>query len=449
MKVFRAFIDRPILVIFLLGIASGFPKGMIVSTLSAWLTDEGLSRTSLGLFGLVSLPYAVNFLWAPLVDSFKLGPLGSLLGKRRAWILLTQLLLLGLLFLLGTFDPGKQLFAVALVCVTIAFVSATQDIAIDAIRIESVPVDQQGAAASAGVVGWLLGNLFIAGISLWLTDVLDSWQQIYMVMSFAMLLGIGGTLLAREPQHKAVPAHAPDTPRLRRMELWLERSVLAPFVEFFRRNGAGMALTLLAFIFLFKIGEAFLGSMSIRFYNEIGYEWKEVFAYVKSGGMIALGLGSFLGGAVSIKLGASRGLLLAGIAMALTNLLYAWLAHIGRTDTVVLNIPLLHIQQLALDMPLMTCVILDNFTAGISTIAFVTYISDLCDRQFTATQYALLASLGNLGRTTLASGSGALVDFLGGRWELFFILTAIMAIPGLLILIWLMRRGLRPEGASG
>ena len=144
--------------------------------------------------------------------------------------------------------------------------------------------------------------------------------------------------------------------------------------------------------------------------------------------MVALGVGSFLGGAISIKLGASRGLLVAGIAMALTNLLYAWLAVTGRNDTVLL-----------------TCVILDNFTGGVSTIAFVTYISDLCNRQFTATQYALLASLGNLGRTTLAAGSGWMVDLLGGRWEVFFILTALMAIPGLLILLWLIRHGARPE----
>ncbi|WP_416391147.1 MFS transporter [Alloalcanivorax xenomutans] len=428
MKLENAFFDRRILVIFLLGIASGFPKGMIVSTLSAWLTDEGLSRTSLGLFGLVSLPYALNFLWAPLVDSFRLGPLGRALGKRRAWILLSQVALVGLLMLLSLFTPSKELLAVGVICLIIAFVSATQDIAIDALRIESVPVDQQGAAASAGVVGWLLGNLLIAGIALWLTAWLDSWNQIYLVMSSAMLFGVAGCLLAREPEDRVRVSGRPDAPPGERMARWLQSAVFAPFIEFFRRNGPQMAAVLLGFIFLFKIGEAFLGTMSIRFYNEIGYEWAEVFAYVKTAGMVALGVGSFLGGAISIKLGASRGLLVAGIAMALTNLLYAWLAVTGRNDTVLL-----------------TCVILDNFTGGVSTIAFVTYISDLCNRQFTATQYALLASLGNLGRTTLAAGSGWMVDLLGGRWEVFFILTALMAIPGLLILLWLIRHGARPE----
>lgn len=451
MNVLRAFFDRPILVVFLLGIASGFPKGMIVSTLSAWLTDEGLSRTSLGLFGLVSLPYALNFLWAPLVDGFKLGRFGALLGKRRAWILITQILLILLLLLLSTFTPSETLVAVGAVCLTIAFVSATQDIAIDAIRIESVPKEQQGAAASAGVVGWLLGNLFIAGISLWLTDFLSSWNQIYLVMTSAMLFGIAGALLAKEPEHTPRQPTDPGATTRQRITGWVQQSVTAPFVEFFQRNGTHIAIVLLGFIFLFKIGEAFLGSMSIRFYNEIGYQWSEVFAYVKTGGMVALALGSFLGGAVSIKLGASRGLLLAGIAMALTNLLYAWLAHIGRTDTVTIDLNLLglvQIQNLALDVPLLTCVVLDNFTAGISTIAFVTYISDLCNRQFTATQYALLASLGNLGRTTLAAGSGWLVDLLGGRWELFFLITALMAVPGLAILVWMMRQGMRPETES-
>lgn len=424
---FKVFLQPKILVIFLLGISSGFPKGMIVSNLIAWLSDEGLSRTDVGLFALVSLPYAINFLWAPVIDKARLPFLTDALGPRRAWMVVTQVLLIGLLILLSMQSAQTQLFEIAVLCVAIAFVSATQDIAIDAFRIESVPKKQQGAAASSSVVGWLLGNMPVAGIALLMTAYMDDWNQVYLVMSVGMCVGLVATFLATEPEH---PDHAVGEGPSGEGSFarWIREAVLSPFVEFFKRNTASIATLLLLFIFTFKLGEAFLGSMSIRFYKEIGFTWPEVFSYVKSVGMISLGVGSFLGGAICVRLGASRGLLVSGVAMALTNFLYAYLAHVGRDESV-----------------LIACVVFDNFTSGISLVAFVTYLSGLCNVKYTATQYALLASLGNLGRTTLSAGSGWLVDKLGGNWTLFFILTVLMALPGLMMLLWLIHKGIEPD----
>ena len=420
MNAISVFFDRRILVILLLGISSGFPKGMIVSSLIAWLTDEGLSRTDVALFGLVSLPYAFNFLWAPLVDKMPLPWLGKALGRRRSWILLSQLLLFGLIMLLAGVDASSNLPTIALVCVIIAFVSATQDVAIDAYRIESVERKIQGAAASTSVVGWLLGNMPLAGVALFLTQYDLSWNQIYWFMSFGMLIGVVTILFAKEPQ---LPDSSDDnlsaTPSKFDLKAWFIDAAVNPFVEFFSRNGMQLAGAILIFIFSFKLGEAFLGSMSIRFYNEVGFSWSEVFAYVKSVGMVALAAGSLIGGAISIKLGSTKGLFLSGLAMALTNLLYAYLAAVGKVESV-----------------LVLCVVLDNFTGGMSTVAFVTYLSKLCNVKYTATQYALFASLGNFSRTTLAAGSGYMVDQLGGNWSIFFILTALMAIPGLALLLW-------------
>lgn len=421
MNAIRVFFDRRILVILLLGISSGFPKGMIVSSLIAWLTDEGLSRTDVALFGLVSLPYAFNFLWAPLVDKMPLPWLSRVLGRRRSWILLSQVLLFALIMLLAGVDASTDLPTIALLCLIIAFVSATQDVAIDAYRIESVEKSIQGAAASTSVVGWLLGNMPLAGVALFLTQFDLSWNQIYWFMSFGMLIGVVTILLAKEPKgpEEDEETETSDGSKPVDIKAWFIDAAVNPFVEFFSRNGAQLAGAILIFIFSFKLGEAFLGSMSIRFYNEVGFTWSEVFAYVKSVGMISLAAGSLIGGAISIKLGSTKGLFLSGLAMALTNLLYAYLAVVGKVESV-----------------LVLCVVLDNFTGGMSTVAFVTYLSKLCNVKYTATQYALFASLGNFSRTTLAAGSGFMVDKLGGNWSIFFVLTALMAIPGLALLLW-------------
>jgi len=431
---FSYFKDKRLINIFIFGMSSGFPWVLIGSVMSAWLKDEGLSRSMIGLFGIVFGAYSINFLWSPLIDRTKLPILYKWLGQRRSWILFCQsFIFIGTLLLAGL-DLKANLAIVAAICLLIAIASATQDIAIDAFRIDTLSEKESHkatAAAAMATSGWWTGYALLGAIPFYMADIpsLD-WPQIYYFLAAVMLLLMSGALFAKEPESNREAVHAElervyleklssttQTP-LTKTVAWLAVTVIDPFRAFFTKNGVKTALALLAFIFLFKIGEAFLGRMSIVFYKEIGFSNSDIATFSKVGTAVLTIIFTFVGSLFNQKYGIVRGLFISGIAMAASNLAFSWIALVG---------PDLRLYAFA--------IVIDGFTQAWSLVAMVAFISMLCDRAFSATHYALLASLGNLGRTLLSSYSGVVIDdWLMGNWSLFFILTALMVIPSLVFL---------------
>ncbi|ENM5826442.1 AmpG family muropeptide MFS transporter [Vibrio metoecus] len=407
----------------MLGCASGFPWVLIGSNMTGWLKDAGLSRTAIGYFGSIFTVYAINFLWAPLVDRVKLPILHSMLGQRRSWILFCQcIILIGTLLIAGI-NPANNLMLTSLFALGIAIASATQDVAIDAFRIDSFSKSESSKlpqASAMAVIGWSTGYS-LPGYFAFVNADSMGWNGVYYVMAGVVGLLMLFTLLVGEPhtqrdqlQQLAEERHQQIVSN--RILSWLTVTVFEPFIDFFRRNGFRVALTLLLFVFLFKIGEAFLGRMSIAFYKEIGFSNEQIGYYSKLLGWGITILFTLLGSLVNIKFGIVRGLMIGGIAMASSNLMFAWIAKVGPNEHLFL-----------------ATLVVDNFTSAFSTVAFVSFLTLMTGQAFSATQYALLASLGNLGRTTIASFSGELADYLND-WSLFFILTAVMVIPSLVML---------------
>ncbi|HCG88468.1 MFS transporter [Alteromonas sp. KUL17] len=416
----KTFNDKRYLSIFLFGISSGFPWIMIGSVLSAWLKDEGLSRSAIGLFGIIFATYSFNFLWSPLVDKIK----PPLLGQRRGWIFAMQGCVVLLCLVMSQLTADQDLFYVALVGLLIAIASATQDIAIDGFRIDCIAQDDKdgmSAASSVATAGWWTGYGGLGAIPFFLADMTSwTWPNIYLLLGALMALLMCATCLANEPQidreallEKITAKDTKQSPVFH----WIQTTLVTPFAEFFNRNGVKLAASFLLFIFLFKIGEAFLGRMSIVFYKEIGFSNSDIATYSKLLNWWVTIVFSLLGGLVNIRYGIYRGLMIAGVAMAASNLLFALIAQTGPSTSL-----------------LAITVIVDGFTGAWSTVAMVAFISLLCNRAFSATQYALMASLSVAGRTLVASSSGFVVDSLEGNWSLFFILTAVMVIPSLCFL---------------
>ena len=416
----KTFNDKRYLSIFLFGISSGFPWIMIGSVLSAWLKDEGLSRSAIGLFGIIFATYSFNFLWSPLVDKIK----PPLLGQRRGWIFAMQGCVVLLCLVMSQLTADQDLFYVALIGLLIAIASATQDIAIDGFRIDCIAQDDKdgmSAASSVATAGWWTGYGGLGAIPFFLADMTSwTWPNIYLLLGALMALLMCATYLANEPQidreallEKITAKDTKQSPVFH----WIQTTLVTPFAEFFNRNGVKLAASFLLFIFLFKIGEAFLGRMSIVFYKEIGFSNSDIATYSKLLNWWVTIVFSLLGGLVNIRYGIYRGLMIAGVAMAASNLLFALIAQTGPSTSL-----------------LAITVIVDGFTGAWSTVAMVAFISLLCNRAFSATQYALMASLSVAGRTLVASSSGFVVDSLEGNWSLFFILTAVMVLPSLCFL---------------
>ena len=414
--------------IFLLGVASGYPWLFIGSAMSAWLTDVGLSRTAVGLFSVVFVLYTINFLWAPVVDHVRI-PVLHRFGQRRSWIIGCQALLIVFGLLLALTGPAVSLFATAVFAVGIAAASATQDLAIDAYRITVIGEDEEellGYAAAMATSGWWTGLSVPGMVAFWLADPIG-WQNVYLGMALMVVpvTWLVWRFFLEPPRPRDVDFD------WRRFDRWLQATYIDAVGEFFRRNGVQLALGLLAFIFLFKIGEAFLGRMVIVFYKEVGFSDGQIGTYTKGLGWQVTIICSLIAGMLAGRFGAVRGLFLAGVAMAATNLLFAWIAMVGPS-----------VQLLVL------AVIADGVTAAFSTVAFVAFISYYTSRLHTAAQYGAMASLGNAGRTFLAASSGVLVDALGGAWATFFVITAIMVTPSLGILVWIGRRVRRLEDSG-
>ncbi len=425
--------DRRMLTLLALGFSSGLPAPLVFSNLSIWLRDVGVSRTDIGLFALAATPYAINFLWAPLIDRLRLPYLSSRFGRRRGWALFTQSLLILAIVFLSLTRPEENLYLVALGVLFVTFVSATQDIVIDAYRIEVLEPHQYGAGSAAAIWGWHLGGTLIgAAGGLYLAEYFG-WNLAYLLLAGGVVIGMLAVLLSPEPQ-RAPPAEtlAEESRALAYVERWRELpeklrhflgwiyiALLAPFAEFTRRKGW---IWILAFIFIFKLGDALLGRMSGVFYRELGFSLTDIAEVAKVYGFTANIIGIVLGGVLVARVGLLKALFISGLATAATNLTYSWLAVSGQSWLVFV-----------------LAVASDNFTTGLVTVAFVAYLSSLCNSAYTATQYALLASLGNLARIWFSASSGWMVDSLGGDWALFFVITAVIALIGLPLLWVLMR----------
>ncbi|MCL9773172.1 AmpG family muropeptide MFS transporter [Vibrio methylphosphonaticus] len=419
----RSYWDKRLLWVFMLGCSSGFPWVLIGSNMSGWLKDAGLTRTAIGYFGSVFAVYAINFLWAPLVDRVRLPLLYRTLGQRRSWIFLCQSLMLICTLLIAGVNPAENLMLTSLLALGIAIASSTQDIAVDAFRIDTFPKSQSNKlpqASAMAVIGWWTGYSLPGYLAFVNADSMG-WNGVYYGMAIIVGVLMMFTLLVGEPKtdRDALQAQAEQRHQKvvdNKILAWLSVTVIEPFLDFFRSNGVRVAATLLLFVFLFKIGEAFLGRMSIPFYKEIGFSNEQIGYYSKLIGWGATIAFTLLGSMFNVRFGIVKGLMIGGIAMSASNLMFAWIAQVGPNEHLFL-----------------ATIIVDNFTTAFSTVAFVSFLTILTGQAFSATQYALLASLGNFGRTTLASFSGELVDMLND-WSLFFIITSLMVIPSLIML---------------
>jgi PAT family beta-lactamase induction signal transducer AmpG len=432
---FVHYLDRRMFKILLLGIMSGFPWVLIGSALSLWLKEEGLSRSTIGFAGLIFGVYAINFLWAPLIDKLKIPFLTNKIGHRKSVITVMQLIILISLVLWSILDPNQNLFIIIAIGLAIALSSATQDITIDALRIEQIGKDERSsmaAGAAMAVVGWWTGYKVGGIIALYSAEILqnkgyeDYWQITFMILTVVIVLcNIGLNFIPESNQERFKQQQEDDSKiadrigsnSFSKLAAWFIGTVVNPLLSFFKKNGVSIGIGILTFIFLFKIGEAFLGRMSIVFYKEMGFSKGDIALYSKGIGWITTICFTLLGGLFAIRAGALKALFIAGIIMASTNLLFTLLYWTGKSELLFA-----------------IAVLFDDIAAAFATVAFVTFISLLVDRTYTATQYALLASIGTMGRTLLASSSGAMVDWLNGNWGLFFIITAIMVIPSLVCL---------------
>ncbi len=444
-ETFSIYFDKRMLKILLLGAISGFPWVLIGSSLSLWLKEDGLSRSTVGWAGLIFAVYAFNYLWAPLVDRIQIPFLTKKIGHRRGWIVLMQSLILLSLFLWSMINPTENLALVITVGLLIAVASATQDITVDALRIEQIGENEGGAMAAGAamaVVGWWSGYKLGGVLSLFSAEFLENagfenyWQLTFLILGILIILMNIGLMFIHETGHEDRRIKQLENDKLISSKFikqniftlslsWVAGTIGGPISSFFKKNGFQIAIGILSFVFLFKVGEAFLGRMSIIFYKEIGFSKSDIAIYSKTLGWITTVIFTLLGGLFVIKSGVLKAMFLAGIIMASTNLLFSLLAWSNKSELLFV-----------------IAVIFDDIAAAFATVAFVAFISLLVDRAYTATQYALLASIGTAGRTTLASSSGALVDWLNGDWGTFFILTALMVIPSLIIL-WILRNKLK------
>ncbi|XPF94238.1 AmpG family muropeptide MFS transporter [Colwellia sp. RE-S-Sl-9] len=506
----RYFKDKRLLSIFCFGIASGFPWVMTGSAMSGWLKDEGLSRSSIGLFGLIFVTYSINFLWSPFVDRLKIPFITAKFGQRRSWIMFTQVFIVLATYQLSQVNVSSQLSLVALLGLTIAFFGSSQDIAIDAYRIDILSGDDNNymsAGSAMATAGWWTGFAGLGSIPFLLVDQPNwTWPEAFFVLSIIMAILMLTAFIVKEPEtnreveldsiqanylnvlprqgHKPLfillilptifasiiyanigypawpenvissdyrftfitlfivlllfifiqqlgklnltirqntPLHHSHTPNhIHRITAWLLTTLVAPIQEFFDRNGTRLALSILLFIFLFKLGEAYLGRMSIVFYREVGFSNSDIAYYSKMINWATTIVFSLIGSVFTIRYGILKGLFIGGIAMGASNLLFAVMALVGPNKLLFA-----------------ATVFVDGFTSAWGSVAFVALISVLCNKTFTASQYALMVSLGTFGRVMLGSYSGIVVDWLDGNWALFFVLTAVMVIPSLLFLYFI------------
>jgi PAT family beta-lactamase induction signal transducer AmpG len=423
--------DRRVLALLFFGFSSGLPLALTFGTLSLWLAEVGVSKTTIGLFALMGAPYTFKFLWAPLVDQMPIPYVTRRLGRRRGWAIVTQLALMVTIAALGATNPAAHAGVTAVLALMVALWSATQDIVIDAYRVEILEERQFGAGAATIVLGYRIGMLVSGAGALYLATYVG-WLVTYGLMAVLMTVGIVTVLLNPEPKvHKTresgeqekrmiayLEANRQPPGKRARARAWIHTAVISPFAEFVSRRGW---LVILLFILLYKFGDALAGVMGNPFYLDIGFTKIQIASITKAFGLAATIIGGVIGGIIVNRMGILRSLLVCGILQMLSNLMFAVLAMVGN------------------DLGMLSLTIaIENLSGGMATAAFVAYLSSLCNVAYTATQYALLTSFMAFGRTLLSSSGGWLADQMG--WISFFIMTTGAAFPGLLLLVWITRR---------
>jgi MFS transporter, PAT family, beta-lactamase induction signal transducer AmpG len=383
------------LVSLIMGFSCGLPLLLTLGVLQAWMKDENIDLTIIGMVNLVQIPYTWKFIWAPIVDRFRL----PFLGRRRGWLLISQLCLMLSIMALGFSNPVDNFVLMMTMAMLVAFFSATQDIVVDAYRREDLPDDELGLGTSFYMSGYRLGNMLASGGGLIMADYM-SWSVVYMIMAICMPIGIITTLFTPEPKEVA------GTP------VTLKAAVIEPFVEYFKRSGA---LWMLAFILLYKVGDMMASAITIPFYMDIGFTKTEIGAVVKVFGTWAIIAGAIIGGTTIVKLGINRSLWVFGFLQAISTAGFALLARIGHSVLALSGV-----------------IAFENFSMGMGTAAFLAFMASITDKRFTATQYALLSSLMAVPRVIISAPTGYLAKIMG--WESFFILCTLIAIPGMLLL---------------
>lgn len=397
------------LVTFLLGFSSGLPLLLTGGTLKLWLAEAQVDITTIGYFGWVGMAYSLKFIWAPLMDRFALFGM----GRRRSWMLLSQFAILVGLLIVGALDPAVSLTTMAAVCVWIAFFSATQDIAFDAFRREYLEDHELGLGSSMNMYGYRIGMLVSGGAAVGMADFM-SWAHVYWLMALLMLVGIGTTFYTKEA--------TTDDHKLKT----LKESVVEPFKEFLQRNGS---VLILLFVFFFKLGDALSGSMLNPFYKEMGYQKVDIGLIAKTFGLASSMLGLFIGGITIYKIGILRSLWIFGILQALSTASFALITYTGPVN-----------------WALAFAVIFEDVTAGMGSSAFIAYLASITNRNYTATQFAVLSSIATLGRNFFSGFSGIMVKEFG--WEWFFYSCSLIAVPGLCLLYWVQRSHSKGQFAS-
>lgn len=429
----RVYLHPRIASMLCLGFSAGLPFLLVFSTLSAWLTEAGVSRTAIGLFSWVGITYSIKVLWAPVVDRLELPLLHRLLGRRRSWIVLAQLTIAAGLAGMAYTDPASELARLAAFAVLVAFGSATQDVAIDAWRIEAAPTDRQAAMAATYVFGYRLA-LLAGGAGALHIATFTSWTGVYLAMAALMGVGLLAALASREPASQTPrdtvfleervqrfmtrSAHLPDP--VRHAIGWLIGAVVCPFVDFFARNGA-VALVILAFIGLYRVTDITMGVMANPFYLDLGFTKAQIANVSGIYGVLMTILGGALGGVAVPRYGVMPVLLGGSILAAVTNLLFAGLALLGPEVWM-----------------LMVTISADNLAGGLAISAFIAYLSGLTNTAYTATQYALFSSLMTLPGKVIGGAAGAVVDALG--YPLFFVYSAAIGLPAMALTVYLMKK---------
>ena len=419
------YLQRRVLIVLLLGFSSGLPLALSGSTLLVWMRESGVDLGTIGLFALVGTPYTLKFLWAPLVDALHVPFLTRALGRRRGWLVFSQLLLIVSILLLALTDPARSPLYVALAALLVAAISSTQDIVVDAFRVESLPESEQAAGMASYVAAYRIGALVSTAGALFLVSAFEgagiarasAWMWGYVAMAALVVIGTVTALAATEPEQslRADAATSTETAFARVMH-----AAIGAFSEFLVRKDA---LAALAFVVLFKFTDAFSGSMTAPFVIDLGFTRNDYAAIVKGVGLAATLIGGFAGGFVARRYSLAASLWIGGVLQAVANLSFSWLALAG-------------ISHWALALAITA----ENFTSAIGTVIFVAYLSALCRNPLhTATQYALLTALAAVGRTYLSSGAGYVAKATG--WPLFFAICVLVAAPSLILLAWLQRRG--------
>src|SRR5437899_4526307 len=428
MEALAVYLKPRVLIVLFLGFSAGLPLALSGSTLLVWMREAGVDLGTIGLFALVGTPYTIKFLWAPLIDALDAPILSRLLGRRRGWLVLSQLLLMASIVLLAFTDPAGAPGTVAVCALLVAAASATQDIVIDAFRVESLDPNEQAAGMASYVAAYRIGMLVSTAGALYLVTRFEdfglaksaAWTAGYIAMAVLVVIGIATTLVATEPETsaKAEREHSGKSSFER-----VRTTVLGAFHDFFFREGMTVALIVLTFVVLFKLTDAFSGIMIAPFVIDLGFSRNEYATIIKGVGLAATLIGGFAGGALARGYPLVTSLWIGAILQMASNLIFTWQALVG------VNL-----------WALTVTIIVENFTGAIGTVIFVAYLSALCNNPLhTATQYALLTALAAVGRTYLSAGAGFIAERTG--WPLFFIISALTALPSLVLLVWLQQRG--------